>query len=52
MIHALKEHLQQAQNRMKKIIDAHQTDKEFQEGDWVFCVYNPTKRHQIALRRN
>jgi hypothetical protein len=36
VITILKEHLQQAQNRMKTQADKKRTEREFQEQDWVY----------------
>ena len=32
----LKNNLVKAKDRMKKLADTHRTDREFNEGDWVF----------------
>lgn len=45
LIGILKEHLQQAQNRMKLQADKNRTEREFTEGDWVYLRCNPTARN-------
>jgi len=48
----LKEHLREAQHRMKTQADKHRTEREFQPGDWVFLRLQPYRQKTIALRRN
>lgn len=48
----LKEHLSQAQNRMKQLADKHQTERVFQVGDWVYLRLQPYKQATVQIRAN
>jgi len=52
IINLLKEHLQQAQNRMKVQADKHRTEREFQVGDWVYLILQPYRQKSVAMRKN
>ncbi|KAF7147605.1 hypothetical protein RHSIM_Rhsim03G0132800 [Rhododendron simsii] len=47
-----KEHLSQAQNRMKQLADKHQTERVFQVGDWVYLRLQPYKQATMQVRAN
>lgn len=48
----LKEHLSQAQNRMKQMADKHRTERVFQVGDWVYLRLQPYKQATVQFRAN
>lgn len=48
----LKEHLLQAQSRMKAQVDKHCSEREFSVGDWVFLHLQPYKQSSLAARHN
>lgn len=48
----LKEHLSQAQNRMKQLADKHRTERVFQVGDWVYLRLQPYKQATVQFRAN
>ncbi|GJR41073.1 ty3-gypsy retrotransposon protein [Tanacetum coccineum] len=37
---------------MKKQVDKHRTDVEFEVGDWVYIKLQPYRQHSLAMRRN
>eukprot|EP00253_Pinus_taeda_P026743 PITA_26743 len=43
----LRENLHQAQNRMKKQVDQHRSERQFQEGDQVFLRLQPYKQTSL-----
>ncbi len=49
ILQLLKENLSIAQNRMKQQVDQHRSEKEFEEGDWVFLRLQPYK--QMSLKQ-
>lgn len=51
MVQVLKENLQMAIERMKKYADAHRSEREFIEGDWVYLIMQPFKNAPNHLRR-
>jgi hypothetical protein len=48
----LREHLQQAQNRMKTYADRHRSEQQFNIGDWVYLWLQPYRQKSIAVRKN
>lgn len=52
IIKHLKEHLSQAQHRMKHYADKGRSEREFTVGDWVFLRLQPYKQVTVALHRN
>ncbi|XP_071905760.1 uncharacterized protein [Coffea arabica] len=48
----LKQHLQLAQERMKKYADERRSEREFNEGDWVYLRLQPYRQSSVALRGN
>ena len=52
MIRLLKENLHQAQSKMKKMVDKHQTKREFEVNDWVYLRLQPFKQASLALRKD
>ncbi|CAL5346186.1 unnamed protein product [Camellia sinensis] len=52
IIKTLREHLTQAQQRMKHYADKGRSEREFDIGDWVFLRLQPYKQTTVALQRN
>jgi hypothetical protein len=52
ILRALKQHLTEAQNRMKQQADQHRTEREFAEGDMVFLRLQPYRQNSIATCRS
>ncbi|KAF7112459.1 hypothetical protein RHSIM_RhsimUnG0227300 [Rhododendron simsii] len=52
IIKHLKEHLSQAQHRMKHYADKGRSEREFTVGDWVFLRLQPYKQVTVALHKN
>lgn len=48
----IKEHLVQAQNRMKQLADRHRTEREFLVGDWVYLRLQPYRQSSAQFRSN
>ena len=48
----LHENLVMAQNRMKQIVDAHRTERQFDVGDFVYLKLQPYRQSSLALRKN
>jgi hypothetical protein len=48
----LKENLQMAQNRMKQQADQHRSERQFEEGDWVFLRLQPYKQSTLKQKKN
>lgn len=48
----LKEHLTQAQNRMKQQADKHRTERVCEVGDWVYLRLQPYKQTSLQVRSN
>lgn len=48
----LRETLVSAQNSLKNYADKGRTEREFNEGDWVFLKLQPYRRCYVALRKN
>jgi hypothetical protein len=48
----LKEHLHQAQNRMKTYADKHRSDRQFNVGDWVYLRLQPYRQKSVAMRKH
>ncbi|KAL5748102.1 hypothetical protein ACOSQ2_025399 [Xanthoceras sorbifolium] len=44
--------LKEAQSRMKRVYDKHHTDRNFEEGDWVYLRLQPYRQASIAVRKN
>jgi hypothetical protein len=42
-----KENLQMAQNKMKQQVDQHQSERQIEEGDWVFLRLQPYKKSTL-----
>ncbi|CAH9088564.1 unnamed protein product [Cuscuta europaea] len=51
MLQDLKEHMTQAQERMKKYADSKRSERTFEVGDWVFLKIQPFKQGNTLLRR-
>ena len=51
-IEILKYHLARAQQRMKKQADKHRSDKQLEQGTWVYVKLQPYRQHSLALSRN
>ncbi|KAA0061634.1 ty3-gypsy retrotransposon protein [Cucumis melo var. makuwa] len=47
----LKQHLQQAQEQMKKFFDVHRREVVFDIGDWVYLKLQPYRQKSVAKRR-
>jgi hypothetical protein len=52
MVNLLKEHLQQAQNRMKVYVDRNRTEQTFDKGDWVYLWLQPYQQKIVAMRKS
>ena len=52
IIRKAKEHLKEAQVRMKKIYDQHHQEKEFKVGDWVYLSLQPYRQMSVAVRKH
>jgi hypothetical protein len=52
MINLLKEHLHWAQHWRKSQGDKHCTEREFQEGDWVYLRLQPYRQKSVAMHKN
>lgn len=48
----LKEHLVEAQSRMKLYADQHRQDRNFEVGDQVYLKLQPYRQNSVSLRRN
>jgi hypothetical protein len=48
----LREHLHDAQNRMKLQANKHHLERKFQPGDWVYLRLQPYRQKSMALHRN
>ena len=48
----LKDNLMKAQQRMKHYADQNRTEREFEEGDWVFLRLQPYRQQTVNLRKN
>lgn len=46
-----KEQLARAQNRMKQMADKNRSDREFEEGDWVYLKLQPYRQFSITQRQ-
>ena len=51
MDHTLKRHLETTRNKMKQIADKKRTEREFEEGDWVFLKLQPYRQNSVAVRK-
>ncbi|GJY57505.1 retrotransposon-related protein [Tanacetum coccineum] len=49
-IQLLQFHLKRAQNKMKSMADKHTSDREFNEGDWVYLKLQPYR--QVTVRQS
>jgi len=49
IIQILKENLATTRNQMKQLADQHRSEREFEEGDWVFVRLQPYK--QLSLKQ-
>lgn len=47
-IKLLKFHLRRAQDRMKQQSDNHRSDREFEEGSWVYLKLQPYRQHTVT----
>ena len=52
IIREAKEHLKEAQARMKKIYDQHHQEREFKVGDWVYLRLQPYRQMSVAVRKH
>lgn len=52
MLQRMKDHLVNAQERMKKYADRKRREVSFAEGEWVFLKVRPYRQSSLALRRN
>jgi hypothetical protein len=52
MDHTLKRQLETTRNKMKQIADKKRTEREFEEGDWVFLKLQPNRQNSVAIRKN
>lgn len=48
----IKEHLVQAQNRMKQLADRHRSERDFLIGDWVYLRLQPYRQTSAQFRSN
>ncbi|XP_027075844.1 uncharacterized protein [Coffea arabica] len=48
----LKQNLKQAQERMKRYADEKRSEREFNEGDWVYLRLQPYRQSSKSLRGN
>ena len=49
-LQTLKFHLERAHNRMKQMADKHRTDREYEEGDWVYIKLQPYRQTSMGRR--
>nr|GFA35516.1 retrotransposable element Tf2 [Tanacetum cinerariifolium] len=49
MIQLLQFHLERAQQRIKAIVDARRTDREYAVGPWVYLKLQPHKKVSVRL---
>lgn len=52
MMHVLKTHLQQSQNRMKQLADQHRSERSFEVGQWVYLKFQTYRQQTVAHRGN
>jgi hypothetical protein len=52
IIREAKEHLKEAQARMKKIYDQHHQEREFKVGDCVYLRLQPYRQMSVAVKKN
>jgi hypothetical protein len=52
IIKEAKEHLKEAQARMKRIYDQHHQERELKVGDWVYLRLQPYRQMSVAVRKN
>lgn len=50
-LHLLKDNLLLSQDQIRKIANAHRTDRHFEVGDWVYLKLQPYRQISVAQRR-
>lgn len=48
----MKEHLREAQERMKLYADRRRRDAEYEEGNWVYLRLRPYRQKSVAKQKN
>lgn len=51
-VELIRARLVEAQNIMKFFADKHQSEREFQPGDWVFLSFQPYRQTSLLMRRD
>lgn len=52
MIKKVKYHLERAQIRMKQLADKRRSEREFEEGMWVYLKLQPYRQFSLTQRNN
>lgn len=50
VLRAAKDHLLEAQNRIKQLADAHRSERKFSVGDWIYLKLHPFRQFTLLHR--